>query len=75
MSEAGDPNRKIFNMYFTQWWSVVNTLSQLNELEVILDLNYFKSCLLNEIFMQNDAKCGFSTKKMIKVANINYEII
>ena len=55
MSEAG-PNRKIFNMYFTQWWSVVNTLSQLNELEVILDLNYFKSCLLNEIFMQNDSK-------------------
>ena len=60
MSEAGDPNRKIFNMYFTQWWSVVNTLSQLNELEVILDLNYLKSCLLNEIFMQNDTKNGGS---------------
>ena len=43
MSEAGDPNRKIFNMYFTQWWSVVNTWSKLNELKVKLDLNYFKS--------------------------------
>ena len=43
MSEAGDPNRKIFNKYFTQWWSVVNTWAYLNELEVILDLNYFKS--------------------------------
>ena len=56
MSEAGDPNRKIFNMYFTQWWSVVNTWAHLDELEVILGLNYFKSWLLNEILVQNDTK-------------------
>ena len=66
MSEAGDPNRKIYNKYFTQWWSVVNTLSQLNELEVIPDLNYFKSCLLNKICMQNDRKmCIFDQKTVL----------